>query len=716
MAYLTPYIKITCSDSKYKNNIGKLKDEIDIDEIINLMNKNQDFVNYINSSKYQFIPLHNYYNDDVAKVFDIYGGEINKTINEITYTIQIYFYKIKHIELLTKEVINKLNIIFKYDYFVKNNILEMTWHNYRLNKYFIDNLNKNMFLDLKYVKPDYCQTELFAHQKNNLARMLHIHNNPTNIKISDNMPIYFENELIYDMVKEEFISIDDIPSYNITSGMILDEPGTGKTLQFILYLLEMKLSALVLVPNKNIKNVWMEELNKHIITTNSNLFDIMTLDELEQMINVDDNFLNQYHVIGIDEIHNLYNKPNGGLFNKIITSSIKYRWGITGTPFVSDDSFFQIIMFLTGHKFNNERIANSPLIQDQLLKLFLKNCKTDMIEYQWPELNINDVYVELDIVQQNMYNAEKMLHNKENLRRLVCEINLMLSDGEFNTPVELKQFGIKHYQTLYEKEQEKLDKLHIQLKNIETHCDYFDRDEYIHRVEHFKELINKQTDKTDKYKKVSEYFMTAIENINKCIENIIDENQDDSMCSICWGPYNPPITYIKSCGHYFCKSCIDCMMQHNNNKNCPTCRNKIMFSDIINVQQISDINNSPKIHELLNIIKSGEKYIIFTQFDMVIDKIKHYLARNKITSSTLNNYNDEQILMLSSQQNAEGINLSMFDKMVIFEPFEDNVYCKEVEKQLIARIHRIGRTKPVDVYRFITKGTIEEDIYNMNNS
>jgi SNF2 family DNA or RNA helicase len=45
--------------------------------------------------------------------------------------------------------------------------------------------------------------------------------------------------------------------------------------------------------------------------------------------------------------------------------------------------------------------------------------------------------------------------------------------------------------------------------------------------------------------------------------------------------------------------------------------------------------------------------------------------------------------------------------MIIFEPFEDHMYCKEIEKQLIARIHRIGRVKEVTVYRLITKNTIE---------
>ncbi len=699
MEVLCPFINI-----KPNNNIGKLKDEINFEELLPNMYHNQEFVDYIIASKYNFIPYPNYYNDEVAIYFDIHGGTYNIMMNDIEYTIQIYFYSIKNIELLTKEIINNFKLIFQYSYFVKNNILNMTWHEYRLKKYFIDNLNKQTFMNLSFVKPDYCRTELFNHQKNNLARMFDIHSNPTTISISDNMPIYFQNELIYDMVKNEFISDDEIPKFNISSGIILDEPGTGKTLQFILYILESKLPSLVLVPNDLIKSHWIEEYKKHIMI-DFMPFDILTFEELRTH---DIDFLNEYQIIGIDEIHNLY-KSFHNIFYKIIKSNIKYRWGITGTPFVSNISLFQIIKFLTGHIFMNERIVNNPDIQDKIMKLFLKNCKID-IEYEWPELVIEDVYVKLDIVQQRLYDAEKMLHNTYNLRKLICEINLITQDGEIKTPTELKQYGIQRYKKMYEQQVSKLEDLYHQFHNIEENKDKFEKDEFHKRFEHFKSLISKQKEITEKHKRVCEFFMSGIEEINK----LVKEQSDEDSCAICYDNYSFPITYIKTCGHYFCKSCIDNMKRNQHKFDCPLCRTPINIDDIINVNNIGDINNSSKIHELVKLIKGG-RYIIFTQFDKVIDKIQTFLLRNNISSETINNYSDEQVLLLSSNHNAEGINLNHFDKMIIFEPFEDNHYNSELEKQLIARIHRVGRIGCVNIYRLITKGTIEEEIYSITH-
>jgi SNF2 family DNA or RNA helicase len=740
-SYFVPYLDIKPKalghnnyelSNNIKNTIGKIKDEINLDAIRDKLYTNQEFVEYVNASNYHFIPINDYYSKDVANYFDIFGGIYDITIDDIDYNIKVYFYKLKNVELITKDIINKFKVIFQYDYFIKNNILNMVWHYYRLNSHFINNLHHRKFLDLSF-DSKYTKTKLFNHQKHNISRMLKIHQNPVIIPISDHMPIYFENDLIYNMVTNQFITPSDITHFNINSGMIVDEPGTGKTLQFILYILETKLRSLILVPNEIIKYVWIDEVKKNI-DVEAIPFDILTFTELERLLDLNFNHLDQYQIIGIDEIHNLYKNINvNPIFDKIVESKIKYRWGISGTPFVSDTSLFQIIKFLSGYLFVNERIANSPKIQSDFMQLFLKNRKTDMIDdYQWPELIVNDVKVKLDIVQQNLYNAEKMLNiNSVNLRKIVCEINLMFENGEFKTPSELKKYGIQHYNKLYDIECQKLTELENQLSNIKENKDSFDSLEYVRRLKHFEYLINGQKVEIEKHRKVAEYFMNSISEINKLLtaqknqdtEMNIDtndgEDNDSVCCKICWNPYEQSISYFKICGHYFCKACIDTLKQQKQDNydtsyvtiQCPMCRKEINNTEIINVNNVCDINNSSKIHELLNIINGDEKYIIFTQYSKVISKIQSFLERNNVTSSTLDSYTNEKILLLSSEQNAEGINLTHFDKMIIFEPFEDNIYNNQVEKQLIARIHRVGRVKPVNIYRFITEGTIEEDIY-----
>jgi SWI/SNF-related matrix-associated actin-dependent regulator 1 of chromatin subfamily A len=145
------------------------------------------------------------------------------------------------------------------------------------------------------------------------------------------------------------------------------------------------------------------------------------------------------------------------------------------------------------------------------------------------------------------------------------------------------------------------------------------------------------------------------------------------------------------------------------------CRKNINQDEIIIVSDVSEINDTPKLHELSKIImNSSERFIVFSQFN-ILDKFYSILSKKNISTimyDQLHNNMDVQVLLLSSQHNAEGIDLSHFDNLIIFEPFEDHMYCKEIEKQLIGRIHRIGRTRPVNVFRLITKDTIEEEIYS----
>lgn len=705
--YIVPYINITPNNNNQL--VGKLKDEINCRELVNAgkMLFNNEFVDFVNKSNYAFIPIPGYYDDKVKEHFDIYGNIYTETHNDIEYTIKIYFYTIKNIELLTQDFIEKFNLIFKYDYFMKNNILNTDWHSYRLSL-FTKDIEQEKFYNLAYKNPSYCKSKLFHHQINNISNMVDIYTNKYQVAVSDNLIVHFENGLIYDMVLNKFIQQKDIQTYALSSGMILDEPGTGKTLQFILFLLECNVPSLVLVPNNAIKNVWLSEFEKHIeFNIEESKIKIMIFDEISSD-------LDKFKIIGIDEMHILYsNKKYTNLFNKIVNSKIPSRWGITGTPFVNDLSLFNIIKYLTGIEFKNERIAHIPSLQNNLIKLFLKNLKINMnADYQFPELNISNIFVELDIVQKNLYQMEaSTTFNKTNLRKLVSQIQLMFDTNDIQTPNDLKKYCIEHYTRIYNQEFEKLETLNKKIENIIEHKSEFKPDEYKKRIDHYKQLVQTQIDTVKRHKTSLEYFGNAIDSINSIFTK---ENTND--CPICYGEYTPPIKYFKQCGHYFCQTCIDHLLNQNglqlHSVKCPMCRTVINNDEIIIVSDVSEINDTPKLYELSKIImNSSDRFIVFSQFD-ILDKFHRILTKKNIHTTMFSEGLESQVLLLSSQDNAEGIDLSQYDNLIIFEPFDDHMYCKEIEKQLIGRIHRIGRTLPVNVYRLITKGTIEEEIYS----
>ena len=69
--------------------------------------------------------------------------------------------------------------------------------------------------------------------------------------------------------------------------------------------------------------------------------------------------------------------------------------------------------------------------------------------------------------------------------------------------------------------------------------------------------------------------------------------------------------------------------------------------------------------------------------------------------------------MLSTEHAASGTNLTEATHIIFMEPHE-GVYgaVKSMEDQAIGRAVRLGQKNQVNVYRLITKDTIEENIIN----
>lgn len=130
------------------------------------------------------------------------------------------------------------------------------------------------------------------------------------------------------------------------------------------------------------------------------------------------------------------------------------------------------------------------------------------------------------------------------------------------------------------------------------------------------------------------------------------------------------------------------------------------------------------LHKLLLKLKEkGSRVLIFCQMTRMLDILEDYFRYIRfeycrIDGNTDGEKRDSQMddfnapgstkfcFLLSTRAGGLGINLATADIVILY----DSDWNPQVDLQAIDRAHRIGQTKPVQVFRFITEGTIEEKI------
>ncbi|KZT62725.1 hypothetical protein CALCODRAFT_522329 [Calocera cornea HHB12733] len=128
------------------------------------------------------------------------------------------------------------------------------------------------------------------------------------------------------------------------------------------------------------------------------------------------------------------------------------------------------------------------------------------------------------------------------------------------------------------------------------------------------------------------------------------------------------------------------------------------------------------LDKLLKAMKArGSRVLIFSQMSRMLDVLEDYcMFRNyqycRIDGGTahedriaaIDEYNKEGsekfIFLLTTRAGGLGINLTTADVVVLY----DSDWNPQADLQAMDRAHRIGQTKQVYVYRFITEGSVEE--------
>jgi len=137
-------------------------------------------------------------------------------------------------------------------------------------------------------------------------------------------------------------------------------------------------------------------------------------------------------------------------------------------------------------------------------------------------------------------------------------------------------------------------------------------------------------------------------------------------------------------------------------------------------------DSSGKFEEAMRMLKNalheGHKILVFSQFVKHLRLVKKRLEKEGIEHlyldgqtprenrrdlvKTFNSRQDLKVFLISLKAGGLGLNLTSADYVVLLDPW----WNPAVEQQAIDRSHRIGQTRKVISYRFITKNSVEEKI------
>lgn len=128
--------------------------------------------------------------------------------------------------------------------------------------------------------------------------------------------------------------------------------------------------------------------------------------------------------------------------------------------------------------------------------------------------------------------------------------------------------------------------------------------------------------------------------------------------------------------------------------------------------------------ELDTLRRAGHRGLVFSAFLQHLQVYARWLEREGIPYDTLTGVDSArakkeagdamqaeqvQFLLITLRAGGAGLNLTGADYVLLADPW----WNPAVERQAIARAHRIGQQRPVTALRFITRGTIEEKILRL---
>ena len=230
-----------------------------------------------------------------------------------------------------------------------------------------------------------------------------------------------------------------------------------------------------------------------------------------------------------------------------------------------------------------------------------------------------------------------------------------------------------------------------------------------------------------------------ITEIESKINNIKSRIETTDTCCICYDDIQNK-TILSCCSNAYCFKCINVWL--SNNSVCPLCKQRIISNDIYvvdsgqqSVQQDDKdvlppknvpndkkdkIENLESILDMITDFSTGnidpsKKILIFSSYESTFTYvINNLLDRLQIKYASLkgNSYHidnivknykqgDIQVLLINTKSYGSGLNLENTTDIIMFHKLDN-----EIEKQVIGRAQRMGRTNQLNVWYLLYENEI----------
>lgn len=215
---------------------------------------------------------------------------------------------------------------------------------------------------------------------------------------------------------------------------------------------------------------------------------------------------------------------------------------------------------------------------------------------------------------------------------------------------------------------------------------------------------------------------------------LVIESQEE--CPVCIEDMKDPV--ITHCKHVFCRGCISKVIEIQ--RKCPMCRAGLSEDKLVEPAPETSAEDdektldrdakSSKTEALLKILqatlkKDGSKVIIFSQWTSFLTVIQKQLdeagytycridgsmntAKRDAAIRALDHDPDTRVMLASLAVCSVGLNLVSADTVVL----ADSWWAPAIEDQAVDRVHRLGQTRPMTVWRLVMEGTVEERVLDI---